>query len=228
MTLVALPILVGLGSWQMSRKAWKEGLIAQLEARARSAPVALEDAVRRHAAGEEIEYLKVRAAGEFRHDQERYLYSPGASGPGVHVYTPLQVPGERVVLVNRGFVPDALIERANRVESLASGTVTVTGVVRMPVAAGWFVPAPDLKRGIFFHPDPEAMLGTSAAKALPFVIDADATPNPGGWPKGGVTNVKLPNRHLEYALTWFGLAFALVVIFLVYARGRLGGAPDKA
>ena len=54
-----------------------------------------------------------------------------------------------------------------------------------------------------------------------YVIDAEAEPAaPGGWPKGGVTRLELPNRHLEYALTWYGLAGALVAVFIAFAATR--------
>jgi surfeit locus 1 family protein len=57
---------------------------------------------------------------------------------------------------------------------------------------------------------------------VPFFVDADAEPaNPGGFPKGGVTRLTLPNRHLEYALTWYGLALTLVGVYAVFAAGRL-------
>jgi surfeit locus 1 family protein len=58
----------------------------------------------------------------------------------------------------------------------------------------------------------------------PFYIDADKTPNPGGWPQGGVTNLELPNDHLQYAITWFSLAIALVVIYVLYHRKNSGAA----
>ena len=59
--------------------------------------------------------------------------------------------------------------------------------------------------------------------AAPVVIEADATPNPGGWPKGGQTVVDFPNNHLSYAMTWFGLAAGLLGVYFAYhvSKGRL-------
>jgi surfeit locus 1 family protein len=57
---------------------------------------------------------------------------------------------------------------------------------------------------------------------VPFFVDAEASPeNPGGFPKGGVTRLALSNRHLEYALTWYGLALTLIGVFAAFAVGRL-------
>ena len=58
-------------------------------------------------------------------------------------------------------------------------------------------------------------------RSAPFYVDADGTPNPGGWPRGGQTQLTLPNNHLGYALTWFGLAGALIGVFAFYAWTRL-------
>ena len=59
-------------------------------------------------------------------------------------------------------------------------------------------------------------------EAVPVFVDAEARPaNPGGWPRGGTTVLKLPNRHLEYAVTWFGLAATLIGVFGAFAVARL-------
>jgi surfeit locus 1 family protein len=56
--------------------------------------------------------------------------------------------------------------------------------------------------------------------ALPFYIDADKMPVPGGWPQGGQTITDLPNNHLQYAITWYALAVALVAIYIRFAFRR--------
>ena len=71
--------------------------------------------------------------------------------------------------------------------------------------------------------DVPAIAGAAGVAVAPVLIEADATPNPGGWPLGGQTRVDFPNDHLQYAVTWFGLALALLGVYLVYhhSRGRL-------
>jgi surfeit locus 1 family protein len=85
----------------------------------------------------------------------------------------------------------------------------------------WLLPnnRPDLN--YWFWGDLPAMAKAAKldpVRVAPFYIDADAAPNPGGWPKGGTTRLELPNNHLQYALTWFSLAVALIVIYVVYHR----------
>jgi surfeit locus 1 family protein len=228
-TLVGLAVLIGLGTWQMSRKVWKEELQSQIAARARAEPVTLAEALQRWNATGDVEYLRVRMSGRFRHVEERHVFAIDEKlGPGYHIYTPLETLSGRLVLVNRGFVPAGLKEAASRAAGQVNGAVTITGLVRRPMAQGWFTPASEPERNMFYWPDYATMLGSAgeAGKGgpspVPFFVDAEASPeNPGGFPKGGVTRLALSNRHLEYALTWYGLALTLIGVFAAFAVGRL-------
>lgn len=226
MTLVALPILVGLGVWQMERKAWKETLIATIAARASEAPVDLlgaYSATHEHPLG--FEYMRAKARGRFAHDKERYFYAPDqVLGPGFHVYTPMEISGSKtVVFVNRGFVPERLKDPAKRPEGQVGGEVEIVGLMRGSGQKGSFTPDNDAKANLWFWRDYAGLFASAYAGSdrtmIAVALDAEAAA-PGGWPKGGATLVNLPNRHLEYALTWFGLAATLVVIFLAYAWTR--------
>ena len=227
-TLAALAILLGLGTWQLQRRVWKEGLIAQIEARAYGAPGGILPEPRWAAWQREAdEFRKVRVTGTFLHGQEALVHglapaSRGAPVQGFYVFTPLRLSDGSEVMVNRGFVPTELADPAARPESQPSGEVAVTGIVRAPEDRGWFLPDDIPGRNRFFARDPRAI---GAAKGLerlaPFYVEADATPNPGGWPQGGQTRLELPNNHLQYALTWYGLALTLVAVFVAFARRRL-------
>jgi surfeit locus 1 family protein len=173
-----------------------------------------------------MEFRRVIDAGVFLNNKEIYLGATSEAGrQGYQVLTPLLEPGGRAVFVNRGFIPAELKDPANRVAGQIAGTVRVQGLLRLPPVEtpAWFLPdnRPDLN--YWFWVDLPAM---SAADKLdrvaPFYIDADATPNPGGWPKGGVTRLALPNDHLQYAITWFSLAIALIVIYVLFHRRNAG------
>ena len=137
----------------------------------------------------------------------------------------MREPDGRIVFINRGFIPSERKAPATRPAGQLAGTVHISGLLRLPPEAkpNWFLPdnRPDLN--YWFWIDLPAM---SAADKLdrvaPFYIDADGTPNPGGWPKGGVTRLTLPNNHLQYAITWFSLAAALTVIYVLYHRRNAG------
>lgn len=222
--LVALAILLGLGTWQLQRKTWKEGLLEAIAARTTAEPMTLEVALRRWRAGEDLEYARVRATGRFRRDAERFYYAPGKGELGYHVYVPLETAAGTIVLVNRGFVPEHLKNQSARREGLSGGEVEVTGLLRGPPDRGWLTPKNDPEANLWFWRDlagmARSMLGVDASRAAPFFLEAEAQPGE-TWPKGGVTRLDLPNRHLEYALTWYGLALALVGVYAVFAFGRL-------
>ncbi len=184
-------------------------------------------ALRRHAEGGDVEYTHVVARGRFHHDKERYLYAPAKSGLGWHVYTPLEFAPRRIVWVNRGFVPDELKSPQSRPGGDApDGQAGIAGIVRLPPQPGLFTPAER------FRPQSLVLAGRcrhdgvrvrrrSRSKQRPFTIDADASPDPGARPRGGTTRIDLPNRHLEYALTWYGLALTLIGVYAAFVVSRL-------
>jgi surfeit locus 1 family protein len=228
--LAGLAVLIGLGSWQMERKRWKEDLIAKIAARVHADPVPLPIVGNANSA-QDLEYVHVSVRGRFHHDKERYLYAPTPGGIGWHVYTPLELGGQRVVWVNRGLVPDARKAPETRPEGQVGGEVDVRGLVRLQTGPGAFAAQNDPARNTWYWSDLAAMTasafagGPLAAGALPLAIDADARPEPpGGLPRGGVTRLELPNRHLEYALTWYGLAATLVGVYLAFAISHLRAA----
>jgi surfeit locus 1 family protein len=219
----ALLVLLGLGAWQIQRHFWKEHLIAE-RAAAVAAPVV--PVPQTLAQARRLEFHRVAAEGIFLHAKEIYLgASAGAGRIGYQVLTPLMKPSGDIVFINRGFIPAELKSPAKRVAGQTGGTVRIVGFLRLPppTRPNWFLPdnRPDLN--YWFWVDLPAMAAADAlGRVAPFYIDADAAPNPGGWPKGGVTPPALPNDHLQYAFTWFSLAVALLVIYVLYHRRGAG------
>lgn len=234
LTLTGLAILTSLGNWQWQRKTWKEGLIAQITDRSKAPPVSLAEALDAfERTGGDIEYLHVTVSGRFLHDKERFFYAPAPGTSGWHVLTPLETTAGRRVWINRGFVPDRLRDPAERAAGQITGPVEVRGLARLTTPPANFTPDNDPARNIWYRRDIPA-LDASAFPAgppsAPFLVEAEAGEAPGAWPKGGVTRLALPNRHLEYALTWWGLAGTLLAVYVVYAFGRLrrgAEAPDR-
>lgn len=228
-TLIALAMLIGLGAWQLQRKAWKDDLIQQIEARAYGEPGSImPEAEWPTWRADQDEFRKVRVTGTFLHDLEAPVYglAPGArqGAPlqGYYILTPLRLSTGAIVMINRGFVPTDLKNPSTRAQSQPAGEVTITGLVRAPEGRNIFTPTDDPARNLWFTRDPRAIAGARGLEHVaPFLIDADATPNPGGWPRGGQTQLTLPNNHLQYALTWFGIALTLVGVFGAFAWKRL-------
>jgi surfeit locus 1 family protein len=219
-----LALLIGLGVWQLQRLEWKEGLIAKIEARTKAPPVPLAEAVRRAGAGEDVSYLRVRAEGSFEHAHELYLYALSDGEAGWHVITPLKTEAGGTVLVDRGFVPGDKQDPAARAEGQIAGPVSIVGLARMKQAQAMFDPDNEPGANRWFWRDLDAMIaaeGFERSEVAPFLLEAERGDVPGGWPRGGETQLAIRNDHLQYALTWFLLAFCLVVVYGVYLRGRL-------
>jgi surfeit locus 1 family protein len=230
--LAALVLLLELGFWQLARLAWKENLITRISERSQlsfASPAPPEREWPKVTA-ERDEYRRVTVTGTFRHDREAMCYdllseTKGQfSGPGYWVLTPLVTPDGVIIFVNRGFVPLDRKNPTTRYEGQISGPITVSGLLRMGEGRSWFTPADDPSHGIWQQRDPVAIAKAyGLERVAPFFIDADSKPNPGGLPQGGETRLSFPNRHLEYAVTWFGLALALIGVFGVFALMQLRG-----
>ena len=226
--LVALGILIGLGTWQLQRKAWKDDLIGQIEARAHGEPGAiLPEATWSAWRLEADEFRRVRMRGTYLHEHEAPVHglAPGERGApvqGFYLFAPLRLADGALVLVNRGFVPTELKDPAARPGSQPAGEVTVTGLVRAAEPRNWFTPENVPASNRWFIRDPQAIAAARGLERVaPFYVEADAAPQPGGWPRGGQTRLNLPNNHLQYALTWYGIAVTLVGVFAAFAWRRL-------
>ncbi len=223
-TALALAVLVGLGFWQLQRLEWKQGLIAQIETRNEREPVALAEALRLSKEQGVPRYLPVRVQGRFDHTEERYLYAISLDGePGWHVITPLKTADGSVVLIDRGFVPQVFRDPKTRQSGQVQEVADVTGLLRTEEGPGLFVPDNDEQANQWFSRDLDAMAGSmfpeGSFDVAPFFLEAVDIAVPGDWPKGGQTRLELPNNHLQYALTWFGLALCLVAVYGVYVWG---------
>lgn len=229
---LAFAILVGLGFWQLDRLAWKEALIARVTERLGDLPVAapppsawadLDLAA--------VEYTPVEVHGRYLNDKEiavvHTLTAPKGplGGVGYFIMTPFRTDEGWLVYVNRGFVPKDRKSASSRESGLIDGPTTVVGLLRQPAERSWFMPGDAASANEWFSREPAlfaAASGFPAGEIAPYLIDLRFDPAlPGGLPQGGETPIAFPNNHLQYAVTWFGLAAALVGVFVVFIVGRI-------
>jgi surfeit locus 1 family protein len=220
--LLAFVALLALGTWQVERLAWKRDLIAmrqaQLAAPAEPLPASASD-------WRPWDFRVAIVQGEFRHDLEQLFGVAAIDGRvGHHVLTPLVRPDGNAVLIGRGWVPAAEAHPAARRAGQLEGPVRITGIARYrgDDHPGWFTPDNRPEQSLWYWYDLGALERALGLPLLPVVVEADATPNPGGLPVGRRTRTELSNNHLQYAITWYGLATGLVVIWVSFglARGR--------
>jgi len=193
--LAGIAVLVSLGVWQVQRLAWKEGVLADIEARIAAEPVALPDALDPEA----DRYLPVEVSGTVGEEALRVLVSQKTVGAGYRVISALDM-GNRRILLDRGF-----IKVAQDIPAAPEGEVMVRGNVHWPDDRNSSTPENDVEGNTWFARDLEQMAGVLNTEPLLVVArktsvsDAPVTPLP-------VDTGNIPNDHLEYAVTWFGLA----------------------
>lgn len=221
-TFLGVAILCALGGWQMNRLAWKQGLLTQFAENQAAEPVDLDAAEARKAEGGNIEFLKVRVRGEFRHDAEVRMISVYDGGPGWEIVTPLVTADGRAVLVDRGLAPDAVLDRIER----PPGPVEVTGVIRFYSGRrGSFDPDNDAVGNRWYWWDIPAMIAAAnlpaETAAADFILQALPMEGPRVFPEPQRPQANLRNNHLSYAITWFSLALVLLIISAIYVRGLM-------
>lgn len=217
-TAATLILLLSLGVWQVQRLHWKTGLIAKLQSRAVAPPVAPPSATDNL---ESFEYRRVRVRGVFDYAHEFYLVGRSMQGQaGIHVLTPLQPEaGGRPILVDRGWVSFDRREPASRARGQIPGTVEIIGLVRLEKGKGYFQPDNDPAKNNWYFIELDRMARSSGVDlARGYYIVASPMAVPGGLPIPGQWRVNVRNDHLQYAITWFSLAIALVVIYVLYHR----------
>jgi surfeit locus 1 family protein len=228
MTAGMMIVLLGLGTWQVKRLFWKEALLSQIDRAESADPVPLPSTPSRSPL---TPFMKVSATGNFLPDKAA-LYGAEvrtiASGPamGARMIEPLRETNGDMILVDRGWIP---LSRAVPIDQ-PEGTVTISGYVRPGDAQHWFSVRDDPAERRFFTLDPKA-IGDAVGQpdVRPFVLVVLATHLESGppsgsdlasdrWPDPARHLPRPPNSHLSYAVTWYGLALALLAIFIVWAR----------
>jgi cytochrome oxidase assembly protein ShyY1 len=238
-TLLMLALFVGLGVWQLQRRAEKHALIAALTERLAAAPVPLPPSAQWSTlTPANDEFRRVTLTATYVSRLDAMVYSSGSairgdiSGPGTWAFLPALLANGQTVAVDAGFVPNAMQDRDLQ-DSAVAGLITnqpvaLTGYLRFPEAAGILTPSADHSKRLWFTRDQLAMadaLGWS--NVAPFYIDLELPVPASGIPKPGPLDVHLKDDHMQYAITWFGLAGAVLIAFGVWWRGQRRAQPAQ-
>jgi cytochrome oxidase assembly protein ShyY1 len=231
-TLVMVAAFVGLGIWQLQRRVEKHALIAALTERLAAEPGALPDASQwRALAPAHDEFRRVRFSATYQSAPDVMVYSSGSAvredvtGPGTWAFMPARLPSGKAVVINAGFVANTMQDRAQQdgaVQRLITGSpATLTGYLRFPEAAGVLTPAEDPKKRLWFTRDHLAMARALGwGEVAPFYVDLESPEPDSGVPKPGPLTVHLKDDHMQYAITWFAMAGAVVIAFGVWLRRK--------
>ncbi len=235
-TLVMLAVFIGLGVWQLERRVEKHALIAALTERLAVEPVPLPPPSEwNRLTPPKDEFRRVRFTASYTAGPGAMVFSSGSavrddvSGPGTWAFMPAQLSGGQIVVINAGFVPNAMQDPAvqdRAVSQLAIGKpAELTGYLRFPRKAGMLTPAASPAKRLWFTRDQLEMsrlLGWG--DVAPFYIDLEQPVPPNGIPSPGPLHVHLKDDHMQYAITWFALAGAVLIGFFAWWRGKRSNA----
>ena len=242
-TLLMVALFVGLGVWQLQRRVEKHALIAALTERLAVAPGPLPSPSQWSTlTPNRDEFRRVRFAAIYQPAPDAMVYSSGSavrediSGPGTWAFMPTRLPTGETVVINTGFVPNIMQDREQQdraVTRIVTGEpVTLSGYIRFPETAGVLTPSENLVKRLWFTRDHLAMAralgwGANGKPVAPFYIDLEQPVPASGIPKPGPLQVHLKDDHLQYAITWFGLAGAVVIAFGVWLRAQRRGMSSQ-
>jgi surfeit locus 1 family protein len=228
--LAAFLVLVGLGTWQLQRKAWKEGLIGAMHERLAAAPVDLPSASQWSSLNvENAEFRRVKFHAQFAEGRGVYVYVAGSAlrddikEPGYFAFAPARLDDGTTVVVNRGYIP------MDQTIGWPAGTVEVIGYLRWPESRPWFLSDTNSASDTWFVRDQRAMAAAKGwGEVAPFYVDQESPVPASGLPRPAALKVNLRNDHLQYAVTWFGLAAVLVGCFVAWLITRRRNSAQTA
>ena len=238
-TLLMVALLVGLGLWQLQRRAEKHALIAALTERLAAAPAPVPPSSQWSALNPaRDEFRRVTLTATYTSVPDAMVYSSGSavrddvSGPGTWAFLPARLPTGQTVVINAGFVQNTMQDRAQEdravLRLVTREPATLTGYIRFPQAAGVLTPTPNTAKRLWFTRDHLAMAQALGwGEVAPFYIDLEQPVPPSGIPKPGALDVHLKDDHLQYAVTWFGLAAAVMIAFAAWWRTQRRGLSPR-
>ena len=207
--LIGAAILIGLGTWQLQRLDWKQGVLADIDSRISSAPVP----VPATPDPEADKYLPVQATGTVLAGEAHVLVSIKDVGPGYRIIAPFELSDGRTILLDRGFVRDSAKDTAR-----TTGPLSVTGNLHWPDEVDSYTPAPDLGGNTWFARDVPALAQALGTDPVLLIARTTSEPAPTVTPLP-VDSAGIPNDHLQYAITWFSLAAIWLVMTFFFMRG---------
>ncbi len=209
--LVGLAILLWLGFWQLQRLDWKEGILSEIDGRIAADPVPVPSMPD----PERDRFLPVTVTGEITDQELHFLVSTKETGPGFRIVSLFLTEDGRRLLLDRGIVDDN-----NKFAERPPVTATITGNLHWPEETDMFTPEPDRTMNMWFARDVETISAELATEPVLIVLrtTTEETPPVRPFP---VSASSIPNDHLQYAVTWFGLALVwagMTVYWIVRIR----------
>ncbi len=202
---IFISTFVALGSWQLIRLNWKLELISQIENSLKNDPVDLSNHSLKN-------YLRIKTSGNLEFDKQIYLYNLNETGnPGFDVVTPIII-DKKNYLLNRGWIP---FNKKNTQEINVLDSNNIIGILKKQLKANRFKPENDISENYWFTLNRKDIFKYTGKKFSPFIIYLNSNLD---IPKTKTVTANISNNHKKYAITWFSLAFSIVVFYLYFRK----------
>jgi len=226
-TVLALIVLLTLGTWQVQRLAWKNNLVNEINKNSALPPI---DFPYGNVDIEALKYRRVIISGHFLHDKEVHLFTGARvmnGDPGYNIFTPLENKNGEVVLVDRGWVPTKKKERESRPEALIDGEVSLVGMLHSGETKGRFTPDNNISKNLWFWLDIPTIAGFTGKHIDNVYVRAlDDGADSAGLPIAGKATTEIRNDHLQYAVIWYSFAIILLIIYRIYIKNPESGPKN--
>ncbi len=227
LALCGLSILISLGTWQLKRHNWKTDLLSQIKVGISSIPqeYILWKVTRKK---DLKQFAHIKITGQFLPQKTLYVHSIRKGILGYLIFTPFmyETKTRSMIFVNRGFVPSHLKEQISQNLQNDTKETEVSGLIRLPEKKNVFTPEANKSKKIWYIADIKDMARALSDLKLQdkHYIEIINNNSDAIWPKTRTSQFLLksiPNRHFEYALTWFGLSGALIIVFILFVRATI-------
>lgn len=216
-TIFTFSLLVGMGSWQIVRMQHKNEVVAKVEKAMKSKPASLSSI---NLNNPKVPYRRVKLMGRFMHKNEVHLFTgprvPKGT-PGYNILTPFERSEGGYILVDRGWTAVASKAPVNRPDSLSPAQVKIEGIIMPEEKPGYFTPRNKPEQNLWFWLDTPA-IEEFIGFELPKSYVRQITENPFESIIAGEAKIEIRNDHLQYAITWYILAIASLVIYVLLRR----------
>ena len=199
-----------LGTWQLKRLDWKNSLIKNFDELRKSSATNLTLNINE-------EFLKIKARGTINRNNKIFFPAKTFNGKaGVRLASEFILNTGEIYLLDEGWFKNSDFEYFKNNKDIFE--IDVVGYIRYPREAKLFTPKNNKAKNEWYTYDLEE-ISNFFSKTLNkriFIKKINLNKEIFLIPASHIH--KFRNNHLQYAITWFCMSFAFLIMFLVYVK----------
>lgn len=220
--LIVVTILISLGFWQLARAEGKKEILLKKQLSGAKKSIKLSSLI--DLSSDKLRFRETEMAGQYDQQHQFLIDNQINNGQaGFFVMTPFKVDGmNKAVLINRGWVPITKDRRVFPNVTISTLTTAVKGRINNFPVVGIHLDGAEIPTegwpSIVQVVDSQVLSKKLGYSLFPFQIELDSKMKDGysrNWKK---KSVMLPEKHIAYAVQWFGLAITLTILFIWFSK----------